>query len=233
LTGRVYNLDCSEFIPNTLIDVWHASDAGDYDNEGFNLRGTTLSNDQGYYQFETIKPGRYRNGSQFRPPHIHFKITPPDRETLITQLYFEGDEEIPSDPAASRDSGEFDATSRIIPIAMNDDGKYEGTWDIRILGDGLTGNKNVHLDKGMIYSAGPNPFVDEVIIRYGIFRQSKVSLFVHDILGRQVALLEERALAAEKYEAVWSPGLDVPRGTYFISLQINDKQVHYLQVIKK
>lgn len=232
VTGRVYNLDCSEFIPNTLIDVWHASDAGDYDNEGFNLRGTTLSNEQGYYQFETIKPGRYRNGSQFRPPHIHFRITPPDQETLITQLYFQGDEEIATDPAASKDEGDFDATSRIIPIEMNDDGKYEGTWDIRIIGDGLTSNNDLHVDKGMIYSVGPNPIVNDVIIHYGVFKRSKVSLFVHDILGRQVALLEERTLSAEKYEAIWSPGAEISPGTYFISLKVNDQQVHYVKVVR-
>ena len=233
LTGRVYNLDCSEYIPDTLIDVWHTNDAGDYDNEGFNLRGTTLTNEQGYYQFETIKPGKYLNGNQFRPSHIHFRITPPGQETLITQLYFEGDDEIPTDPAASKVSGDFDATSRIISTDLNDDGKLEGTWDIRITGEGLTGNNDLHLDKGMIYSAGPNPFEDSLTIRYGVFRKSNVTLFVHDILGRQVALLEERELSAEKYEAIWNPGADLAGGTYFISLKVNDKQVHYLKVVKK
>ena len=30
ISGRVFNLDCTEYIPDTLIDVWHADDAGAY-----------------------------------------------------------------------------------------------------------------------------------------------------------------------------------------------------------
>ena len=35
ISGRVLNLECNEFIPETIIDVWHADDAGEYDNSGF------------------------------------------------------------------------------------------------------------------------------------------------------------------------------------------------------
>jgi len=44
ISGRIFNLDCSEFIPNTIVDVWHANDAGEYDNDNYNLRGYTMSN---------------------------------------------------------------------------------------------------------------------------------------------------------------------------------------------
>ena len=99
ISGHVYNLECSEFIPNTEIDIWHANDSGTYDNSGFNLRGKTYSNAQGYYIFETVKPGLYLNGATYRPSHIHLKITPPGHNSLITQLYFEGDPYIPTDVA--------------------------------------------------------------------------------------------------------------------------------------
>ena len=72
ISGQVFNLDCSQVIPNTEIDIWHADDSGAYDNTGFNLRGKTTSNNQGFYIFETIKPGLYLNGSLYRPSHIHF-----------------------------------------------------------------------------------------------------------------------------------------------------------------
>ena len=119
LSGIVQTLDCTKIIKNTVIDIWHANKDGAYDNTGFNLRGKVSSNAQGFYTFETVLPGKYLNGSAYRPRHIHFKITPPGFPTIITQLYFEGDTDIPGDAAASIKSGTYDATHRIIPIKLN------------------------------------------------------------------------------------------------------------------
>ena len=230
ISGRVYNLDCSEFIPDTIIDVWHANDAGQYDNQGFNLRGKTVTNSQGFYVFETIKPGKYLNGSAYRPAHIHFKITPPGFDTLITQLYFVGDEDLSSDAASSITSGQYDATHRIIDLEENTDGKLEGTWDIVVNGQGITGLNDLHIEKGMIYKATPNPFQERITINYGVFRKAKVSLLVYDLQGRMVATLEEQVLAPAKYEAEWQPDAALPKGHYFIALKVNDLQVHYLKI---
>ncbi len=234
ISGRVHNLDCSEAIPNTELDIWHANDAGAYDNSGFTLRGKTTSNNQGYYVFETIKPGWYLNGADYRPSHIHFKITAPGFSTLITQLYFAGDPYISIDFAASITNGSFDATHRIIPLTTNAAGDFEGTWDIVINGSGVPiGTNNIHLDKGMIYSAGPNPFRDRIDINYGVFQRSKVSLFVYDLQGKIVANLDEQFLEPQKYNVTWQPDSRLPSGHYFIALKINDLQVHYLKVIKQ
>jgi len=234
LSGQVYNLACSEVIPNTEIDIWHANDAGAYDNTGYNLRGKATSNPQGFYVFETIKPGLYLNGATYRPSHFHFKITPPNFPTLITQLYFAGDPHIASDAAASITSGTFDATNRIIPLTTNANGDLEGTWDIIINGEGTPlGANNIHLDKGIIYSASPNPFNNRVEIKYGVFQESKVSLFVYDINGRVVSQLDEKQLIPEKYEVIWEPESKLPNGHYFIALKINDLQVHYMKVIRQ
>ncbi len=231
ITGRVRNLECTEFIPNCLIDVWHANNAGAYDNDGYNLRGFTYSNAEGFYIYETIFPGKYLNGSAFRPAHIHYRITPENHPMLITQLYFEGDSSIPGDAAASITSGQYDATNRIIPITINQDGR-SGVWDIVIDGDGVLGNNDLHLNKGLIYSAGPNPFSDRIEIKYGVFQDAKVSLLVFDLEGRQVATLEEQGLTAEKYTAIWEPSAYMPDGIYFVALKINEMQVHYLKIIK-
>ncbi len=232
LSGIVQTLDCSAAIADTLIDIWHANDAGAYDNSGYNLRGITTSNNQGYYLFETILPGKYLNGPQYRPRHIHFKITPPGFPTLITQLYFAGDTSIPGDAAASITSGTFDATHRIIPITLNAQGKYEGIWDIAIDGNGTIGIGGNHLDKGIIYSVSPNPFTDALEINYGIFQKSKVNIQVFDLRGSLVATLDERNLTPQKYTATWKPSASIADGNYFIALKLNDLQVHYLKVVK-
>jgi len=231
ISGRVYNLDCSEYLPNSLIDIWHANDAGQYDNAGYTLRGTTLTNEQGFFLFETIKPGKYLNGGTYRPSHIHFKITPPGFDTLTTQLYFEGDTDIPGDAAASHTSGTYDATHRIIQLTENGDGNLEGVWDIVINGSAVTGTEAIHVDKGIVYSASPNPVSGKAIIKYGVYRKADVSLIVYDAMGRMVATLEERPLTPQKYEAEWQPDANLPNGHYFVALKINDLQVHYLKMV--
>lgn len=234
ICGRVFNLDCSEYIPNAIVDVWHADHEGNYDNQGFNLRGQILSNDQGFYMFETIKPGKYLNGNMFRPAHIHFKITAPNYPVLTTQLYFEGDAELATDAAASITSGQYDAQHRIIPLLENADGVLEGRWDIVINGNGFqVGVSDIHLDKGIIYRVSPNPFSDQVHIRYGVYKRAKVSLLVFDIKGNMVATLEEKTLQADQYDAVWNPDASLPNGCYFVALKINELQVHYLKVIRQ
>ncbi len=232
LSGQVKTLDCSAVVPGTVIEIWHANDAGAYDNSGFNLRGIVASNTQGFYSFETILPGKYLNGGTYRPRHIHFKITPPGFPAIITQLYFAGDTSIPGDTAASQTSGTYDASGRIIPITLNNDGKYEGTWDIAVMADGAVGASELHLDKGMIYSVSPNPFSGKLLIRYGVFNSSRIKIRVFDIHGTLVADLPENQLSPQKYEAVWQPPADLPAGVYFVALIINELQVHYLKVAK-
>jgi protocatechuate 3,4-dioxygenase beta subunit len=234
ISGRVLNLDCSEYIPNAEIDIWHANDAGEYDNAGYNLRGKTFSNDLGFYVFETVKPGKYLNGSVFRPGHIHFKITASGHPTLTTQLYFEGDPDLGTDPASSITSGIYDARHRIISLAENAEGLLEGTWDIVISGDGTTvGVNDIHQDKGIIYNVRPNPFVDELTIRYGVYRAARVKLSVYDLQGRQLANLSEENMRPGQYDAVWRPDTEIVDGYYYVTLMINDLQVHYLKVIRK
>lgn len=233
LSGVVQTLDCTKVIPNTKIDVWQADSAGAYDNAGYDLRGVTYSNAQGFYMFETVLPGKYLNGSKYRPKHLHFKITPEGFPTLITQLYFEGDSDIPGDAAASITSGNYDATHRIIPITLNGQGKYEGVWDIALDGNGVLDSVNMHADKGIIYSVSPNPFQDEITIHYGIFQASLVSVQIFDMQGVTVAELDQKQLSPQKYEATWKPSNYMSAGTYFVALKLNDLQVHYLKIVKQ
>ena len=233
ISGIVRTLDCTQNIANAKIDIWHANDAGQYDNDGFNLRGVVFSNAQGFYMFESVLPGKYLNGPQYRPRHIHFKITPPGFPTLTTQLYFEGDTSIPDDAAASITSGTYDATHRIISLVTNADNKLEGTWDIVVDGDDTTGGlDNLHLENGIIYSVSPNPYSVGMQIHYGVFKAAKVSLQVYDMRGALVAVLDERDLTPQKYSATWQPAADLPSGVYWVTLKLNDLQVHYKKVIR-
>lgn len=233
ISGRILNLDCGAFIPDTIIDIWHANDKGRYDNEHYNLRGYTKSNAQGFYLYETIKPGKYPNASGFRPSHIHLKITSPGFPVLTTQLYFEGDTSISTDRSASIDTGEYNATNRIIPLALNSQNKLEGQFDIIIDGKGQTvGVHDLHLSTGMIYKALPVAFNEKIDIHYGVFKSARVGLVVYNLAGDQVALLEDKSMSSGKYIATWQPEKRLEKGYYFIAIKINDLQVHYLKILK-
>src|SRR5262249_3841805 len=93
ISGKVYSSDCRSHLPNTLIEIWQANSAGQYDTDkpgnftehvDFHLRGMMLSDQQGNYEFETIMPGRYpvppnlpgleKYAGLTRPAHIHFEL---------------------------------------------------------------------------------------------------------------------------------------------------------------
>jgi protocatechuate 3,4-dioxygenase beta subunit len=97
VTGRVLNTKC-EGVPGAIVDVWHSDGApdgqSDYDNDPkgqFRWRGKIKADSDGSYMYETIKPGRYNNGGQLRPCHIHYKISGAGYPTLTTQFQPKGD----------------------------------------------------------------------------------------------------------------------------------------------
>lgn len=107
ISGRVLGPDCVTPVTGALLDVWQASSTGRYDNDdpasppafnAYRLRGQMLTDENGQYQYDTIVPGRYLNGAQYRPAHIHYTISRPGFRSLTTQLYFAGDPFIDVDP---------------------------------------------------------------------------------------------------------------------------------------
>lgn len=89
LTGRVVDGNCQP-LAGALLDFWHANDAGEYDNEGYNLRGHQFANEAGEYVLETLVPGLYPG----RTRHIHVRVQPAKGAILTTQLYFAPDAEL-------------------------------------------------------------------------------------------------------------------------------------------
>lgn len=70
-----------------MIDLWHADAEGEYDNDGYRLRGHQLTDAQGRYVFDTIVPAPYGR----RTRHYHAKVQAPGGGVLTTQLYFPGE----------------------------------------------------------------------------------------------------------------------------------------------
>lgn len=97
IEGRVFAADCKTPLRDAELDVWQANDEGHYDNDGtmkgvgMLLRGRVRTDGDGRYRVKSILPGRYLNGRQYRPAHVHVKLRAKDHQGLTTQLYFPDD----------------------------------------------------------------------------------------------------------------------------------------------
>ena len=108
--GRVLNSQ-GQPLANALVDIWQANDAGRYSHAedpntapldpNFQGWGMVNTDENGRYAFKTIKPGAYPlsflGGDGWRCRHLHFKVTRPGYEELITQMYFQNDPLIAQD----------------------------------------------------------------------------------------------------------------------------------------
>ena len=88
MAGTVLTTACRP-VRRALLDFWQADDAGQYDNQGYRLRGHQFSDAEGAWRLETVVPGLYTG----RTRHIHVKVQAPDGPVLTTQLYFPGEPE--------------------------------------------------------------------------------------------------------------------------------------------
>lgn len=100
-------------LPGILMEIWNANPHGRYTHiddpaeqpldplfYGF---GRVLTDEEGNYEFSTIRPGAYlarADIGRYRPAHVHFSLIG-RRSRLITQMYFEGDPHLERDPAFS------------------------------------------------------------------------------------------------------------------------------------
>ena len=115
ISGRVLNLK-GEPVANATLDMWQADEAGTYEvqlaeKSGPYLRGVYHSGPDGRYLVKTIAPLGYSipmdgpvgdliretDISHFRPAHIHFMLSAPGYQKIITHLFKQGTEYLDSD----------------------------------------------------------------------------------------------------------------------------------------
>lgn len=140
--GRVLDRDARP-IQGARIEIWQCNAFGRYHHPrdtrdapldpGFQGYGETVSAADGAYRFRTIRPVPYPG----RTPHIHFAVTAPGMERLVTQMYVAGE------PGNARD-GLYNSirnpearaalTVALAPVAEVEPGAIGGTFDI-VLGD--------------------------------------------------------------------------------------------------
>src|SRR5712671_5569518 len=115
MTGRVTDPE-GQPVAGALIEVWQTApnqlyDVQDKDQPEGHLRASFRTDAAGLYRFQTILPVSYpipddgpagqllaaMGRHPFRPAHVHFMISAPSYRTLVTHLFFEGDQYLESD----------------------------------------------------------------------------------------------------------------------------------------
>ena len=130
--GRVLDENARP-VPNTLVEIWQANAGGRYRHKkdmylapidpNFGGCGRTMTDENGYYLFRTVKPGAYpwRNWiNDWRPAHIHFSVFGSGfAQRLITQMYFEGDPLIATCPIIATIPDQAAIDQLIAPLDRN------------------------------------------------------------------------------------------------------------------
>lgn len=191
--GTVTDEHCNP-LTNAIVDVWQAGTDAVYDTTSadFNYRGRYQTSADGRYEFSSVKPGWYLNGSQYRPAHIHFRVTCAGFTELITQLYFEGDPYIADDPWASDPGAEM----RIVPLTT-EGATLIATFNIVLKANG-TALKQVSQVSPLTIS--PNPFKQVVDIKSEVpIRAIEVFTISGKLIARTYDINRENYLLALNY----------------------------------
>jgi catechol 1,2-dioxygenase len=116
ISGRVFDCDAKTPIEGAVLDTWQAATDGLYENQeeaqpDYNLRGRYRTDKDGSFELVALMPTSYpiptdgpvgellrvAKRPPNRPAHIHFIVSAPGYETLITQVFVRGDPEIELD----------------------------------------------------------------------------------------------------------------------------------------
>ncbi|WP_228850472.1 dioxygenase family protein [Aegicerativicinus sediminis] len=132
LSGTIFKRDGKTPLNNALIEIWQCNENQVYDNatDDYLNRGALRTAADGKYHFTTIVPVPYKanpdNESSWRPAHIHMRVSSPEQQDLITQIYFKGDKYNGSDDSASSPS----AANRILEIGTNSNNEKNVVFNV-------------------------------------------------------------------------------------------------------
>ena len=113
-------------VANALVEIWQTNAWGRYHDHrdrsdapldpNFQGYGHYTSENDGTYQFLTIKPAAYGQGYWRRTPHIHFRISGRHFDRFTTQMYFAGEPENANDGLLNRISDPAMRKSLIVDL---------------------------------------------------------------------------------------------------------------------
>lgn len=134
VSGRVVDAG-GEPVEGARLLVYH-TDAGGYYTRPVStprrarLRGSVTTDEEGRYEFRTIRPGPYPSGDQ--PAHIHAHLDVPGLPEHWIESYYFADDPLLGVEARERAADRF---SPVLELERDEDGVLRGTRDIRVDAD--------------------------------------------------------------------------------------------------
>jgi protocatechuate 3,4-dioxygenase beta subunit len=130
--GRVLESDGATPVAGATVFVFQTDAEGYYSPGGMDegdarLCGLMLTDADGRYRFETIKPAHYATGGP--PAHVHYRVWGPDLPRQSFSLNFEGD---PLLGERGKDASANPTWATIRPIEVADDGVLQVVRDLKI-----------------------------------------------------------------------------------------------------
>lgn len=77
----------------------------------------------------------------------------------------------------------------------------------------------------VVHNIYPNPFSNETNINFSIANTGNVLITVHDMTGREVAVLSNEEMMAGEHQISWEAGSEVPNGIYFCTISTADHKL--------
>jgi catechol 1,2-dioxygenase len=103
-SGTIFKEDGKTPFSNCLVEIWQCDEHKVYDNttDDFRYRASQRMGKDGKYHFISTHPVPYPlfpGSPDYRPAHIHMRISGDGQQDLITQIYFKQDPYLQKDPS--------------------------------------------------------------------------------------------------------------------------------------
>ena len=161
IEGYIFKEDGETPIHNALVEIWHCDENEVYDNtsDEYKYRGGQITGSDGKYAFKSILPVPYKadpnDETSWRPAHIHMRVSVPNQQDLITQLYFKNGKYVDTDRWASDPM----AVNRILPITTNSSGETKIAFNV-IMSREIPLDKKVYDKITGLYDFGGGNFIE-------------------------------------------------------------------------
>ncbi len=126
------------------------------------------------------------------------------------------------------------ASGRVeVEVDNDNDGQPEEVMmlDNNFVGTAIANNESVPASI-QLHPAFPNPFVESTTLRYALPAQRDVRLAVYDVLGREVAVVDEGTKSAGVHEVQFNAG-GLSSGLYLARLEVDGRVLKTMLVLNR